>query len=341
MDIEISTERMLRSAAALHLSGRLPMPYSFSMDRLVNAGGMRPLLRLTLAMEDVRRLHENDMAGWWMGALLKHVKPARWHDDETQDREQDHAVMMVLSCIAEISPSTSVFSFIGHLERQTETLSGKARVEPLLTWMKTISHEKSFDRHIAKAIQILAEAIGAEDPYNDPMTIPEGLWDRHEIDGTIDLIEDGRRQNGVIVTRVLTVKMDDGRIERHGVEAGYLSIIYSPPGTRVRLYYKGSTPEHPGYGWNIRTLEDVEFTEQIQRSVALSKHLAEMKDIRAIDGNGVEIEKSQTVEIQADCLETHRGNRGKVVEVLGDMAIVAFSGVKAPVPCYGNVLHIV
>jgi hypothetical protein len=329
---------MLEAAHALRLAGALPAPPGISVDRLTRAGGMRPWLRLAVGEATAAWLAGQQRADWWLGALIgdANLQFGTGHAVDgcllAYDPDEKYAMLAVDAlCSDAASPLWSGwFGVRGRMplaeaELMTPLLAGTDagpdRSLPLLGVM-----EELLDG-IAARFGLTPRKEGAD----------LSAWTERTVIGTAREhapAEYYAHGGGVKLHEQRRIALDDGGEVWLSAGDGLLWPGRFGPeyGDRLELVYHGVTPWHPGYLARVRTV-NLELD-------ALSRFVRTLDEAK--DDEGRVISEGDDVHINCDCLETRQGTRGRVLEVLGDMAIVDFGHRGArKVPCYGHALSLV
>jgi hypothetical protein len=339
---------MLEAAHALRLADALPRPRGISTERLRQAGGMRPWLRLALGEETAAWLAGQNRAGWWLGALIgdSNLQFGTGHAKDgcllAYDPAEKYAMMAVDALCSDAgSPRwSSWFSVRGRMPRAEAEL-----MTPLLA-ASDDGPERSLP--LLDVMEELLDGIAARFGLNPRKEAADlSAWTERTVSGTARNSKPAEyyaHGGGVKLHEQRRIALDDGGevwlyAGDHLLWPGRFGPNY---GDRLELVYHGVTPWHPGYLGYVRKVDvELEAFSRFIRTMDEAKSEPAVVD-RATDDEGRVISEGDDVHINCDCLETRQGTRGRVLEILSDMAIVDFGHRGArKVPCYGHALSLV
>lgn len=311
----------------MKLAGALPAPPGLSRFALHDAGAISPWLRRALGPEGAVAIERSGKANWHIGALLGVDRNHRDDPLINCPAEDVEAVRLVDTLCSEWGSPLWSAAFCLR-ERNLEGAAGAAKVG-LDAIRDAAAAGDRVDASVAAtvALKAMAEALGVDLAAVAPADL--GQWRDGEEDGEITDVKDFYR--GHVSLCGVRVLLDGGST----VSYDHAHSHDAHTGRRMRVTLVGRTDGHPGYARSVTRIETLEALERLRRYV----DPVPVTPDEAVDADGTQLLAGDRVEILTDCLETSRGNRGTVIEILGDMAIVNFDGVEAPVPCYGHALR--
>lgn len=341
----LSLLAMLEAAHALRLAGALPAPSGIHVDNLVREGGMRPWLRLALGDEAARAMEAAGTGGWHIGAMLGTERLIPRLPIVEFDPAEASAISAVDALCGEANgPRWSLWFSI----RNRIPTAEAEDLLPLFAASAWDGDERSLPASdlLEASLDGIAARFGLS-PRKEAADL--STWREREVNGVAERStsrEYYRNSPGTVMTpEGMVVRLDDGsEVWLH--EGNPLLWIgrWGPElRQRLRLTWRGATSGHGGYLARVQDLAAIELSQQIRADLAqveeIEAILARRASMRAIDSEGQELLKNQEVDLLTDCLEASKGSRGRVLEIVGDMAIVNFGRAGARrVPCLGHAL---
>jgi len=341
----LSLLAMLEAAHALRLADALPCPHGINLIRHIEAGGMRPWLRLALGQDTALSLEGVGLGGLSLEALISEPLGRRSRPAISYTAAEIPAMVMVDAlCAGAGSSRWSVLASLRnkvprHMLQQAglacDPEEGAVNSPPIARDMEAVLDRIAW-MHSLQPRKAVADLSLWRERTTTPVV--KALHSR---------IQSELSPGSVRVWDAIDLHLDDGsQASLHSGDPELWPETIAV-GDQLSMVFRGATDGHGGYLARVEnlsrqaakaSLDSLRCFQEAQASCSPSD--PPFESLQPLDAEGDLLAMGGLVTLMYDCQEARRGDQGRVVETCGSMVVVDFGRDSAQaVPCHGEAVR--